>query len=321
MAQDPGGGGLLKVLFWGTPDFSLPSFHRLREEGHEIVGVVTQPDRPKGRGRKPAPSPVKEAALEAGIPVLTPERPRGPEFLQELRSLSPGLSIVVAYGHILPQEVLDLPPGGSVNVHASLLPELRGAGPVNWAILLGMEETGVTIMRMVEAMDAGPILLRRSTPIGSRETASELGSRLAREGGEALVEALAGLEDGSLEEREQDHSKATFAPKVNREVARIDWNRSARELGWHLRGFDHIPGAWSVLDGDSIKLFGPEPQEGSSPGIRPGSVLKGDAEEGLVVACGTGALRIHEVQPPGRRRMGVKEWLRGYSLEKGMAFR
>ena len=292
----------------------------LRAEGHEVVGVVTQPDKPKGRGRKLSPSPVKEVAMGAGIPVLTPQKPGGPEFLNEIRALSPDISVVVAYGHILGLDVLHHPPSGSINIHASLLPELRGAGPVNWAVLEGMETTGVTIMRMVEAMDAGPILLQRSVPIGPTETASELGARLSEVGAEALVEALAGLEAGALEEREQDHSAATFAPKVSREMARIDWNRPAGELGWHLRGFDSVPGAWSVLGGESVKLFGPEPMDDFTHDQSPGTILEGSPAEGLLVACGRGALRIMEAQPAGKRRMPVSAWLRGHPLEKESVF-
>jgi len=252
--------------------------------------------------------------------VLTPAKPRGPEFLDELRHLSPDLSVVVAYGHILPLDVLELPSRHSINVHASLLPELRGAAPVNWAILQGMEDTGITIMRMAEGMDAGPILFQRPLAIGPRETASELTVRMAAEGGMALVEALSGLEAGTLEEREQDHAAATFAPKVGRELARIDWTRPARELGWHLRGFDALPGAWTTLDGEAVKLFGPDPLEGYPHSAAPGAIIQGSSEDGLVVACGEGALRVHEAQPPGKRRMPVDAWLRGFSMEKDASF-
>jgi len=186
-----------------------------------VVGVVTQPDRPKGRGRILAPSPVKEVALEEGLPVLTPEKPKGDDFLGELRGLAPDLSVVVAYGHLLLPEVLTLPPGGSINVHASLLPALRGAAPVNWAILRGMSTTGISIMRMVEAMDAGPVLFQVPEDIGPTETATELGTRLSEVGAEALIEALALLEAGLNGEEEQDHARATFAPKVGRDLARI----------------------------------------------------------------------------------------------------
>lgn len=285
-----------------------------------MVGVVTQPDRPKGRGRNLAPSPVKEVALEEGLPVLTPEKPRGDEFLDEIRKLGPDLSVVVAYGHLLLPEVLALPPGGAINVHASLLPALRGAAPVNWAILRGMSTTGISIMRMVEAMDAGPVLFQVPEEIGPAETATELGTRLSEVGAEALVEALALLEAGMAGEEEQDHARATFAPKVGRELARIDWGRNAEELSWHLRGLDALPGAWSTLGGEAIKLFGPVPEPRFSHGAPPGAVLQASPEEGLLVACGTGALWVREVQPAGGRRMAVESWLRGHALPPDKSF-
>ena len=319
MEQVTGGGGFLRVLFWGTPHFALPSLQALVEGEPEVVGVVTQPDRGKGRGRKLAPSPVRVFAEEAGIPVLTPERPRGEFFLESLSALNPDLSVVVAYGHILPDEVLHLPPMHSLNVHASLLPELRGAGPVTWAILRGLDITGVTIMRMVREMDAGPILLQKTEPIGPRQTASELGDRLSILGADALMEALALLVAGGVTEVEQDHRAATFAPKVDREMARVDWNRTARDLDRHLRGFDSIPGGWSTLSGNPVKLFSPDPVTEDS-GAPPGRILAGSPDEGLVVACSGGSLRIGEVQPAGKRRMAVEDWLRGYSLPKGAGF-
>ncbi|MGM0668900.1 MAG: methionyl-tRNA formyltransferase [Gemmatimonadota bacterium] len=320
MEQIPGGGGFLKVLFWGTPHFALPSLRALARGGEEVVGVVTQPDRPKGRGRKLSPSPVKAFALEAGIPVLTPDRPRGPEFLDALKALNPDVSVVVAYGHILPLEVLHLPPLQSINVHASLLPELRGAGPVNWAILRGMDVTGVTIMRMVEEMDAGPIILQKPEPIGPGQTASELGERLSGLGARALLEGLDLLESGRAEEVEQDHRAATFAPKVDRNMARVDWKRTAPELDLHLRGFDAVPGAWSVLEGDPVKLYTPEPRPDHPHRALPGTVLEASPERGLLVACGNGALGVGDVQPAGKRRMPVGDWLRGHALTKDVSF-
>jgi len=285
-----------------------------------VVGVVTQPDRPRGRGRKESPSPIKVAALEEGIPVLTPERPRGDAFLEEIRGLEPEISVVVAYGHILIPDVLALPPEGSINVHASLLPELRGAAPVNWAILRGMAVTGVSVMRMVEAMDAGPVLLQIPEEIGPTETATELGTRLSEVGASALVEALALLEEGVREEREQDHASATFAPKLNRDMARIDWSRGAVELGWHVRGLDSAPGAWSLLSGDSTKLFSPRADPAYEHEASPGTVLEASPDTGLVVACGEGALGLGEVQPAGGRRMPVEAWLRGHPISPGTSF-
>jgi methionyl-tRNA formyltransferase len=308
------------VVFWGTPDFAVPTLRALSEEGHDVVGVVTNPDRPAGRGRHLTPSPVKEAALEDGIPVLTPERPRGEDFLQDLRALDPEISVVVAYGHILVREVLDLPERGSVNVHASLLPALRGAAPVNWAIIRGHETSGVTVMRMVEAMDAGPILLQADEPIGPRETASELAMRLSELGASALVEALALMGVGALEEREQDHGRATYAPKIGRDTARVDWGRGARDVANHVRGMDAVPGAWSTLEGRPIKLFHAAPESGWNEAGPGGGVLKADPNDGLVVAAGGGAVRVGEVQPPGKRRMAAVEWIRGRGVREGDRF-
>ena len=321
MAKEPSRGGrVLRVLFWGTPLFALPSLRALTEEGHDIVGVVTQPDRPSGRGRKLAPSPVRQVAEEEGLSVLAPERPRGEGFLGQIRDLRPDISVVAAYGHILDSEVLSLPPRGSINVHASLLPELRGAAPVHWAILRGLETTGVTIMRMVLEMDAGPIIHQIPERIGPFETSTELGTRLSELGAEALIEALALLEENAAEEVEQDRSKATFAPKVDREMARVDWNRTAQEVGWHLRGLDGVPGAWSTLGGESVKLDTPVPELRFRHGATPGTVLDTDPARGVLVACGKGATWIGEIQSPGKKRMDVGAWLKGHPLNKGNCF-
>ncbi|MEX2528422.1 MAG: methionyl-tRNA formyltransferase [Gemmatimonadota bacterium] len=309
----------MRILFWGTPAFALPSLRALGEEGHEVVGVVTQPDRPAGRGRRLRPSPVKELALQEGYPVLQPEVPRGEEFLAELRDLAPELSVVVAYGHILRREVLDLPPQGSLNVHASLLPRLRGAAPIHWAVLRGHPQAGVTIMRMVEAMDAGPMLFQAATPIGPKETVSELSVRLSEMGAGALMEALALLSVGGVVETEQDHSQATLAPKINRELARIDWGRPAMEVANWIRGLDSVPGAWSPLMGKAVKLFRPQVQQGGYAGV-PGEVMRADSTEGLVVATGSGAVMIGEVQPSGKARMPVEAWLAGRGVEVGRRF-
>ncbi len=328
----------MKILFWGTPEFAVASLRALDDEGFEVVAVVTQPDRPKGRGRRLAPSAVKEVALAAGIPVLTPERPRGDDFLEEIRALEPDLSVVVAYGHILRREVLDVPSMGSINVHASLLPELRGAAPINWAVARGHETSGVTIMRMVEAMDAGPVLHQVEEPILADETASELFTRLSELGAQALVEALTLLDAGAIEEVEQEHDKATFAPKVDRLIARVDWTRTSEEIAWHIRGMDAVPGAWSELEGIPVKLFRPtvlpaDRLDGTPPGAagnggppgpvtppEPGTVLATDPEVGVVVAAGEGAVALQEVQPPGKRRLSASEWIRGRGVEPGQRF-
>ncbi|HEX7118060.1 MAG TPA: methionyl-tRNA formyltransferase [Longimicrobiales bacterium] len=313
----------MRILFWGTPDFAIPSLRALLGEGHEVVGVVTQPDRPAGRGRALQPPPVKVVAQAEELPVLQPERPRGDAFLETLRRLAPDLSVVVAYGQILRREVLELPRLGSINVHASLLPELRGAAPINWAIIRGHEETGITIMRMVEKMDAGPILFQVREPIGPDERAGDLWARLSEVGAAALVEALALLEIGELDEVEQDESRATYAPKIGRDDARIDWSRSAAELDRWIRGLDPVPGAWTTWLGQELKAYRPKPVPEHEHGAAPGTVLEADASDptqGLFVACGAGAVYVREVKPAGKRRMTASEWVRGRGPETGDRF-
>ena len=309
----------MKVLFWGTPDFATPSLRALEEEGHDIVGVVTQPDRPAGRGRQLTPSPVKRVALDAGLEVLTPNNPRGEEFVHTIEDMEPDISVVVAYGQILRRAVLDVPRLGSVNVHASLLPRLRGAAPINWAIARGYEVTGVCIMRMVEELDAGPVILCAEEPIGPDETASELTARLAEVGAATLVEALSLIEAGAAEEIEQDHADATYAPKVSREVARIDWTLPAVEIGNHVRGMDSVPGAWTTLDDQPMKLFRPEPLDGDADAPA-GTVVRADTDAGVVVSTGQGLLRFLEVQPPGKKRMPTPDWVNGRGVSEGDRF-
>jgi len=316
----------VRILFWGTPDFAVPSLRALLEEGHHVVGVVTQPDRPAGRGRHPRPSPVREVARDEGLPVLTPERPRGEAFMAQVRELDPELSVVVAYGHLLVPEVLDLSPKGSVNVHASLLPALRGAAPIHHAVIRGHDRTGVTIMRMTAGLDEGPILLQRDIPIDAEDTTGGLTLRLAELGAEALIEALGLLEAGLLEALEQDHDRATYAPKVDRAGARIDWGLDARAVADHIRGMDAVPGAWTLLDDVPCKLFGPRVAEASpdrAQDAAPGLILEADpGEKGLLVATGGGgAVRIAEIQPAGKRRMPVADWLRGGVDLDGKRFR
>lgn len=310
----------MKVLYWGTPEFATPPLRALLGEGFEVVGVVTQPDRPQGRSRSVLhASPVKQIALEESLPVLQPERPRGAEFLDALRALEPDISIVVAYGHILPQEVIDLPQLGTLNIHASLLPAWRGAAPIQAAIRAGQTETGVTIMRMVQQLDAGPIILQASTPIASDETYGELQLRLSELGALTLIEALALLAIGEAEERPQDEALATFAPKIEREDARIDWSRSAAEISCAIRAFDPRPGAFTTLRGSEIKLFGvrmaPE-AAGAEATAPPGTILAID-DGGAVIAAGDGAVRITDLQPAGKRRLSASEMARGRGIRVG----
>ena len=308
----------MRIVFWGTPDFAVPPLRALLGEGFDVVGVVTQPDRPRGRGRSQLdPSPVKRIAEAEGIPVLQPEKPRGDEFLAELRALAPDLSVVVAYGHILPQAVIDLPPRGTLNIHASLLPALRGADPIRAAILQGLAETGVTIMRMVLKMDAGAIVHVLRTPIADDETYGELQLRLAELGAQALVEALALLEAGASSETPQDEAGATYAPKTEREHARLDWTRPAEDLARAVRAYDPKPGAWSTVRGLEVKLYGARRVvEEERPDVTPGEVVALGAE-GMVVKCGEDALRIAFAQPAGKARLAVADWVRGRGIEVG----
>ncbi|MFQ5746643.1 MAG: methionyl-tRNA formyltransferase [Gemmatimonadota bacterium] len=316
----------MRVLFWGTPDFALPSLRALGEEGHAVVAAVTRPDRPAGRGRELQASAVKQAAGAEGIPVLQPETPRDPAFAGSIRALSPHVSVVAAYGALLPAEILDVPPHGSVNVHASLLPELRGAAPINWAIMRGYERTGVTIMRMVEALDAGPILYRASLDIPPAATAGELSGMLAELGAAALVEALAQLEAGTLEPREQDHAAATYAPRLDRASARVDWTRAGIEIERRIRGCDPRPAAWSELDGSPVQLFAARAElaggeaPGSAADAAPGTVTHASEADGLGVRTVDGILWIGEAKPAGKRRMGAAEWIRGRGVRVGRRF-
>jgi methionyl-tRNA formyltransferase len=310
----------MRILFWGTPSFAVPSLRALLGEGHEVVGVVTRPDRPTGRGRVLTPPPVKVVAEEEGLAVLQPERPVGEEFMRAVRALDPELSVVVAYGQILKREVLDLPEHGSINVHASLLPELRGAAPIHWSIMRGFAETGVTIMRMVEELDAGPMLYQVREPIGPDETASELSLRLSEIGAEALVEALALYEGDAIEETEQDHARATYAPRITSDDARIDWTHDAAAVATRIRGLDDTPGAWTTLNGERVNLYRPTLALGASS--EPGVVRDVDAgpDGAIFVACGTDAVRIREVKPAGKRRMAAAEWVRGAGPKQGDRF-
>ncbi len=310
----------MRLVFWGTPEFALPSLRALLGENHDVLAVVTQPDRPAGRGRAVRTPPVRKVAERESIPVLQPDKARGDEFLAQLRALAPELSVVVAYGQILRREVLDIPARGSINLHASLLPELRGAAPIQWAIARGHDRTGVTVMRMVERMDAGPVLHQVAEPIGPDQTGTDLAGRLSEIGAEALVEALALLEADQIAEVEQDESCATYAPRIDRDHAHVDWSSDALQLSRAIRAFDSVPGAWTTLGSLELKVYRPRPDVAVVHDAVPGTVLEVDAmdaSEGLLVACGTGACWVREVQPAGKRRMTAAEWVRGRSITVG----
>jgi methionyl-tRNA formyltransferase len=297
----------VRVLFWGTPEFAAPPLRALIGEGFEVVGVVTQPDKPQGRAREIIPPPVKQIAVEEEISVFQPKNARDPELLEKLNVLQPDISIVVAYGHILPQKIIDLPRLGTLNIHASLLPALRGAGPIQAAIRQGLSETGVSVMRVVPALDAGPVLLQASMPIFDDEAFGELQNRLSELGALTLIEALTLLNIGKAKETTQDESRATYAPKVTRESSRINWRDSAIEISRLIRSSDPKPGAFTKTPKADVKLFEPKVMDGIEG--EPGEVLKVTGE--LVIACGVDAVRINEVQPSGKTRMSAHDWVRG----------
>ncbi|MFN8571647.1 MAG: methionyl-tRNA formyltransferase [Gemmatimonadaceae bacterium] len=308
----------MRVLFWGTPEFAVPPLRALLGEGYDVVGVVTQPDKPQGRSRSVlVPSPVKALAVDEGIPVLQPERPRGPEFLAALDTLHPDVSVVVAYGHLLPVDVIQRPALGTLNIHASLLPRWRGAAPIQAAIRAGDLETGITIMRMVRELDAGPVVLQASTPIESDETYGELQLRLSELGALAIVEALTLLFLGNAPEHEQDSAAASYAPKIDRAQQRVDWSVSGDEVARLIRSFDPRPGGFSALGGVEVKLFGGRAVRDARGAA--GTVLDVD-ESGLLVACGSGGVRCTYVHPAGKRRLAALDWFQGRGVRVGDRF-
>ena len=303
----------MRIVFFGTPEFAVPSLRSLLRERYLVAGVVTQPDKPQGRSRTTLVAPpVKAEANAAGIPVLQPARPLGDVFLASLRRLEPDLGVVVAYGHILHPAVLSLPSLGMINVHASLLPRWRGAAPIQHAILAGDGETGISVMRMEAGLDSGPVLHRASTPVAPEESAGGLAARLAELGATALVEALSLMTAGLARPEPQDPTGVTFAPKIDRESARLDWRRDALTLSRQVRAFDPAPGAWTTHGDAPLKLFSAVPTDERGD---PGSVLS--AGERLVIACGDGALAVREAQPAGRTRLPVGDWVRGRGIAAG----
>ena len=306
----------MRVVFFGTPDFAVPSLRALVGEGFEVCAVVTQPDRPQGRSRsKLVAPPVKVAALAEGLTVLQPEAPEDGAFLLRLRGEAPDVGVVVAYGHILEKELLELPKRGMVNVHPSLLPELRGAAPIQWTILNGLARTGITIMLMDEGLDTGPILHQIAHEVPAEVTGGELTAHLAELGAQALVEGLALWDQGAIAAKPQDSTRATSAPKITRETARLDWSRPGDRLVRAIRALDPKPGAWCMLDDLEVKLYTARVGEGRG---NAGEVLR--ANGSLLVAAGEGAVEVFEVQPAGKARMTTDDWLRGRGVEVGQRF-
>lgn len=306
----------MRIAFFGTPDFAVPSLRALLGEGFDVAVVVTQPDRPHGRSRSTlVPPPVKDVAVAERIPVLQPQKPTEANFLDEFRAFEPTIGVVVAYGHILKPALLKIPPLGMVNVHASLLPLLRGAAPIEHAILQGFEQTGISIMQLDEGMDTGPVLLRVPTDILPDETGGELTVRLAELGALALVEALALYTANAVHPEEQHHDEASHAPKITTEMARIRWEEPASRIGRQVRAFDPKPGAWTELDGARLKLFGPRVGEPVPNGAEPGDVVQ--TEPAFAVATGEGCIEFLDVQPAGKPRLAASEWIRGRGTRVG----
>lgn len=303
----------MRIVFMGTPDFAVPSLKKLIEAGHEIVGVFTQPDKPKNRGMKLQPTPVKVVAQEAGIPVYQPVSLKGDEAYDALAALAPELIVVAAYGKILPKRILELPKLGCINVHSSLLPRYRGAAPINWAILNGDEVTGVTIMYMAEGLDTGDIISQRETPIDPNETVETLHDRLADIGAELLVETVASIADGTAQRTPQDDSLSCYAPMLGRELSPIDFANTAKHIHNQVRGLIPWPATTAVLAGETFKIFSVE-ETGVTSEKAAGTILGVD-KKGINVVCGDGkVLCILELQAPGKKRMRAVDYLRGHQL-------
>lgn len=303
----------MRIVFMGTPDFAVPSLKALIQDGHEIAGVYTQPDKPKNRGMKLTPPPVKVVAQEHNLPVFQPKTLRDEEVQRELQGLAPELIVVAAYGKLLPKAVLELPALGCINVHSSLLPKYRGAAPINWAILNGEPETGVTIMHMAEALDAGDIILQAVTPIDLNESVEQLHDRLAVMGAELLSKAVTALAEGTAPRIPQDESQYTYAPMLSRELSPIDWSRSALEIHNQIRGLVPWPATIMELKGTKFKVFA-SLLTGEKENQPAGTALGAD-KKGIRMVCGDGGvLCITEVQAPGKKRMKAVDYLRGHPI-------
>lgn len=306
----------MNIIFMGTPEFAACSLRRLIVSQHNVLAVVTQPDRPKGRGMKVILSPVKETALAHHIPCFQPERPKEKEFIDILRELKPEAVVVSAYGHIIPKDILDIPPHGCVNIHSSLLPKYRGAAPMNWAIISGEKETGITIMLMDEKMDTGDILLQRAVCLASTCTARELHEILAPIGAELLIEALDELEKGSIKPVKQDDSQATYAPKLKKEDGLINWGKSSKEINNLIRGVNPWPGAFTCINNKLLKIWSAEIENEKGLRGQSGEITLLSKDK-MTVHTGDGSLSILEVQMEGGKRMLIKDFLQGHSLKAG----
>ena len=307
----------MRVVFMGTPDFSVGTLRELVKAGHEVVGVVSQPDKPKGRGKSLMPTPVKEAALELGLPVYQPKKVRDPEFFEVLRELAPEVIVVVAFGQIIPQSILELPPYGCINVHASLLPKYRGAAPIQWAVIDGEPESGVTIMKMDTGLDTGDMITKVVVPIEKDETGGSLFDKLSEAGAKLLVETLPSLADGTaVYEKQPEESPTPYAAMIQKQLGNIDWKRPAVEIERLIRGLNPWPSAFTKLNGKTLKIWSAQVLNESEKDAAavPGTILSADAQ-GLCVKTGQGVLNITELQLEGKKRMDTPAFLRGYAVK------
>ncbi|MFR7988284.1 MAG: methionyl-tRNA formyltransferase [Anaerotignum lactatifermentans] len=306
----------MRVIFMGTPDFAVPSLEALLTK-HEVVLVVTQPDKPKGRGKKMVPTPVKACALEHGIPVLQPEKVKEPEFVEQLRSYEPDLIAVTAFGQILSEPILEMPKYGCINVHGSLLPKYRGAAPMQWSIIDGEKVTGITTMYMAKGLDSGDMLLKAEVEITDEDTFATIHDKMAVTGANLLLDTLDQLEAGTLERIPQDHDAATYAPMITKETGHIDWSKNRQDIINLIRGLNPVPAAYTIYEEEVLKIFGAVISDVQTDGAANGEIVA-VVKKGFVVKCGGGCLLITEVQARGGKRMMTDAYLRGHAMKEGI---
>ncbi|MCQ6560351.1 methionyl-tRNA formyltransferase [Paenibacillus mendelii] len=310
----------MRIVFMGTPDFAVPSLEALIEAGHEIAAVITQPDRPKGRKKTLTPPPVKDAALHHGLTVYQPERLRGSDTVEKISLLQPDLIVTAAYGQILPKAVLDIPPLGCINVHGSLLPRYRGGAPIQRAIMNGETSTGVTIMYMAEGLDTGDMISRVEIPILHEDTSGTIFTKLSEAGAKLLLETLPAIISGEVQAEKQSDTDATYAPNLSREDERMDWSRPALALYNQVRGLLPMAGAFTLLHGETFKVWGCEPLEEGEESRQPAGTVLQTNDSGILVQTGDGSLLLTVIQPAGKKAMPAAEWLKGARLPAGSRF-
>ncbi|EEP60643.1 methionyl-tRNA formyltransferase [Sulfurihydrogenibium yellowstonense] len=310
----------MRVLFWGTPDFAVKSLKALIESNHQVVGVVTQPDKPRGRGQKIQPTPVKEEALKYNIPVFQPEKIKNnQEFLETVKKLNPDISVVVAYGKILPEEIINIPKYKTINVHASLLPEYRGAAPIQRAIMEGKDKTGVCIMEIIKELDAGDVYACREVEITEDDDIISLHDKLAGEGARLLIEVLDKIEKGEIDKKPQNHEKATYAKPIEKSEGKIDFSRSAKEIFNQIRALKVWPKAYAKFRDEEVKILDAKIVECNVNAL-PGEIIKADEKEGIVVKAGNGCLLLKLIQFPNSKPITTQDAIRGYKIKVGERF-